>query len=407
MGFTDYALDKFVAQEISTAAIHVDSLAGELSGYEGWLNQFVMRRIFHAHVSDDRAALAFIMVRKAVAALAEWESMRATAALGVRRPSVYFETLRHCENCIAACSQGVEFGRRALGIELFSKGDGSEFQRLNAIYNRGRHFHPVELPPGDLHAVWVPDAADEAVRDLSRLREDAVKACTLAKQQLGGFLLRRDLRYEGKTAWTKTYFAWLASIKFDADAAQVTLTEYLLAVQAAIARVQRLDQALARCIVGWRFESVVAALQALRGVALVTAVGLVAEIGDLSRFAHPRQLMSYLGLVPSEHSSGERVRRGSITKTGNSHARRLLTEAAWCYRHPARIGPDALRRQNQLSQPVRDIAWKAQLRLTSRFASLNSRGMQPNKACVAIARELAGFVWAVGMQALRDKPIPT
>lgn len=260
---------------------------------------------------------------------------------------------------------------------------------------------------GDLHAVWVPDAADEAVRDLSRLREDAVKACTQAKQQLGGFLLRRDLRYEGKTAWTKTYFAWLAGIKFDADAAQVTLTEYLLAVQAAIARVQRLDQALAHCISGWRFESVVAALQALRGVALVTAVGLVAEIGDLSRFAHPRQLMSYLGLVPSEHSSGERVRRGSITKTGNSHARRLLTEAAWCYRHPARIGPDALRRQGQLSQPVRDMAWKAQLRLTSRFARLNSRGMQPNKACVAIARELAGFVWAVGMQALRDKPIPT
>lgn len=257
---------------------------------------------------------------------------------------------------------------------------------------------------GDLRAVWVPDAADEAIRDLSRVREDAVKACTQAKQQLGGFLLRRDLRYAGKTAWTRTHFAWLAQLKFDADAAQVALTEYLLAVQAAIARVQRLDKALADSIVGWRFESVVAALQALRGVALVTAIGLVAEIGDLSRFAHPRQLMAYLGLVPSEHSSGERVRRGSITKTGNSHARRLLTEAAWCYRHPPRIGRDALRRQDQLSQPVREMAWKAQLRLTKRFASLNSRGLQPNKACTAIARELAGFVWAVGMQALREKP---
>lgn len=139
-------------------------------------------------------------------------------------------------------------------------------------------------------------------------------------------------------------------------------------------------------------------------MARVTAIGLVAELGDLTRFAHPRQLMAYLGLVPSERSSGQRVRRGSITKTGNSHARRLLTEAAWCYRHPARIGRDALQRQEKLSQPVRDMAWKAQLRLTKRFSSLNSRGLQPNKACVAIARELAGFIWAVGMQSLRESP---
>jgi transposase len=258
---------------------------------------------------------------------------------------------------------------------------------------------------GDLHAVWVPDVADEAIRDLSRVREDAVKACTQAKQQLGGMLLRRGLRYPGKTAWTRTYFAWLAGLKLDAEAAQVALTEYLLAVQAAITRVQRLDQALADSIVGWRFEPVVAALQALRGVARVSAIGLVAEIGDLSRFAHPRQLMAYLGLVPSERSSGERVRRGSITKTGNAHARRLLTEAAWSYRHSARIGRDALQRQATLSQPVRQMAWKAQLRLTRRFASLNGRGVQPNKVCVAVARELAGFVWAVGMQALSEKAL--
>lgn len=258
---------------------------------------------------------------------------------------------------------------------------------------------------GELHAVWVPDVADEAIRDLSRVREDAVKACTQAKQQLGGMLLRHGLRYPGKKAWTKTHFAWLATLKLDAAASHVALTEYLLAVQAAIERVQRLDQALADSIVGWRFEPVVAALQALRGVARVAGIGLVAEIGDLSRFAHPRQLMAYLGLVPSECSSGDRVRRGSITKTGNAHARRLLTEAAWCYRHPARIGRDALQRQATLSQPVRQLAWKAQLRLTKRFASLNSRGVQPNKACVAVARELAGFVWAVGMQALSEKAL--
>ncbi len=189
MVFTDYALDKFVAREISTAAIYVDSLAGELSGYEGWLNQFVMRRIFHAHVSDDRAALAFIMVRKAVAALAEWELMCAAAALGVRRPSVYFEALRHCENCIAACVQGVEFGRRALGIELFSKGDGSEFQRLNAIYNRGRHFHPGELPSGDLYAVWFSGDSvrtHEYVLKLGELRKIVEMLGRIAKSTVEG-----------------------------------------------------------------------------------------------------------------------------------------------------------------------------------------------------------------------------
>jgi transposase len=255
---------------------------------------------------------------------------------------------------------------------------------------------------GDLKAVWIPDPADEAVRDLSRAREDAVKACTRARQQLGGFLLRHDLRYKGKTAWSKAHHAWLAELNFGADAAQIAFTEYVLAVQAAVQRVQRLTEALQRCVVGWRFEPVVAALQALRGVALVTAVGLVAEIGDLSRFEHPRKLMGYLGMVPSEYSSGQRVQRGSITKTGNSHARRLLTEAAWNYRYPPRIGRDAQQRMQSLSEPVRAMAWKAQLRLTRRYAALSSRGVQPNKVCVAVARELSGFVWAVGMQAMRE-----
>lgn len=258
---------------------------------------------------------------------------------------------------------------------------------------------------GDLHAVWVPDVADEAIRDLCRVREDAVKACTQAKQQLGGMLLRRGLRYAGKTAWSKAHFAWLAQLRLDSAVAQLALSEYMLAVQAAIERVRRLDDALAHSIAGWRFEPVVAALQALRGVATVTAIGLSAEVGDLSRFAHPRQLMAYLGLVPSEHSSGQRTRRGSITKTGNAHARRLLTEAAWSYRHPARIGRAALQRQEPLSHSVRELAWKAQLRLTRRFAQLTSRSLQPNKVCVAVARELAGFVWALGMQALRERPL--
>jgi transposase len=249
---------------------------------------------------------------------------------------------------------------------------------------------------GQLRAVWIPEPGDEAIRDLTRAREDGINNRTKARQQLKGFLLRHEVRYAGKTSWSKMHYRWLAELNFGAGAAQTAFTEYLLAVQAADQRVQRLSQALQDAIKGWRFEPVVAALQALRGIDLVNAVGLVAEIGDLSRFAHPRQLMGYLGLVPSEHSSGERVRRGSITKTGNAHARRLLTEAAWNYRFSARIGRQAQLRQQDLNEQIRAQGWKAQLRLTKRFAALKGRGVQINKVCVAVARELTGFVWAIG-----------
>jgi transposase len=255
---------------------------------------------------------------------------------------------------------------------------------------------------GQLRAVWVPEPADEAIRDLTRAREDGINSRTKARQQLKSFLLRHEVRYTGKTSWNKMHYRWLCELNFGASAAQMAFTEYLLAVQAADERVQRLSQALRDSIRGWRFEPVVAALQALRGIELVSAVGLVAEIGDLSRFEHPRQLMGYLGLVPSEHSSGERVLRGSITKTGNAHARRLLTEAAWNYRFSARISRRAQLRQEDLSEPIRAIGWKAQLRLTKRFAALKGRGVQINKVCVAVARELTGFVWAVGTLALQQ-----
>lgn len=253
---------------------------------------------------------------------------------------------------------------------------------------------------GDLCAVWVPDVADEAIRDLTRAREDAVNHRTQARHQLKGFLLRHGVRYEGKTSWTKTYYRWLGTLNFGERGAQIAFTEYSLAEQAAEQRVLRLTESLAGAITGWRFEPVVAALQALRGVDVVSAIGLVAEIGDLRRFEHPRKLMGYLGLVPSEHSSGDRVSRGSITKTGNAHARRLLTEAAWNYRFKARIGARAHERQKGLSDELRADAWKAQVRLTQRFAALDARGVQRNKVCVAVARELAGFVWAIGTKAL-------
>jgi transposase len=247
----------------------------------------------------------------------------------------------------------------------------------------------------ELRAIWIPDPADEAIRDLARAREDAVNARTQVRQQLKGFLLRHDVRYAGKTSWSKTYYRWLATLNFGLSAAQTAFTEYWQAVTAADERVARLTEAAANSIEGWRFEPVVRALQALRGIDQISAIGLVAEIGDIGRFAHPRQLMGYLGLVPSESSSGEQVARGSITKTGNAHARRLLTEAAWNYRFQARIGHRAQRRAEDLPQAIRDVAWKAQLRLTGRFARLRARGVQINKVCVAVARELAGFVWAI------------
>jgi transposase len=248
---------------------------------------------------------------------------------------------------------------------------------------------------GELTAIWIPQPMDESIRDLARAREDAVNARTQARHQLKGFLLRHGLRYGAKSAWSKTFYRWLGTLNCGQPAAQIALSEYLLTLQAADERVARLTQALEQSIAGWRFEPVVAALKALRGIATVSAIGLVAEIGDIGRFAHARELMSYLGLVPSEASSGERVRKGSITKTGNAHARRLLTEAAWNYRFSPRLGYALQRRQQDLPACVRDIAWKAQLRLTARFARLKARGLHINKVCVAVARELTGFVWAI------------
>ena len=252
---------------------------------------------------------------------------------------------------------------------------------------------------GELKAIWVPDEAHEAVRDLCRAREDAVGARLKARQQLKAFLVRHDRRYPGKTSWNKSHERWITEQRFDHAGERVALAEYQLAVQAAEQRVDRLTDALGEAIKGWRFEAVVAALRGLRGIDVVSAIGLVAEIGDINRFDSARRLMGYLGLVPSEHSSGNSVRRGSITKTGNAHARRLLTEAAWNYRFPARMSTALRERSAALPEVVRSHAWKAQMRLCKRFAQLSSRGVQINKICVAVARELAGFVWAIARQA--------
>jgi len=229
------------------------------------------------------------------------------------------------------------------------------------------------LRAGELTAIYVPDLEDEAVRDLTRAREDARNAERKAKQRLNSFLLRNDLVYSGKTKWIKSHFAWLTDLKMKHPVQQIAFQEYLDAVHECSERIVRINLQIRQVATEWRWASTVKALQALRGVSLLTAVIAVAEIGDFSRFQNPKELMAYLGLVPSEHSSGEKTRRGGITKTGNSHARRICVESAWAYRYPARITQLLFKRQEDLPKDIRKIAWKAQLRLCTRYRKLQAR----------------------------------
>jgi transposase len=251
---------------------------------------------------------------------------------------------------------------------------------------------------GDLVHIVVPDERDEAIRDLSRAREDALGARLKARQQLKALLLRHGHRYTGRTFWTAAHERSLSAISFAHPAQDMAFAEYRHAVREAQDRLDRLTQTLRDECERWRMKGVVAALSTMRGIDFIAAATLVAEIGDFRRFAHPRDLMGFLGLVPSEFSTGESRRRGSITKTGNSHARRILIEAAWNYRFPARLSRPIQVRQEGQPKPVRDIAWRAQLRLGLRYRRLSSRKLHHNKICVAIARELAGFIWAVAGQ---------
>ncbi|MGH3571895.1 MAG: IS110 family transposase [Pseudonocardiaceae bacterium] len=251
---------------------------------------------------------------------------------------------------------------------------------------------------GDLVKVIVPDERDEAMRDLSRAREDAVKARLKARQQLKALLLRHGHRYSGKSSWTAAHERYLAEVSFAHPAQDIAYAEYRQAVREGHERVERVTQALRSQSEHWRLKPLVAALASLRGIDFVAAVTLAAEIGDFSRFAHPTELMGFLGLVPSEYSTGQTRRQGDITKTGNGHARRVLVEAAWNYRFPARISRILQIRQEGQPRAVREIAWRAQLRLAHRYRRLSSRKLHPNKICVAIARELAGFLWDIARQ---------
>lgn len=253
------------------------------------------------------------------------------------------------------------------------------------------------LRAGELTGIWIPDGMQEALRDLTRAREDMKHLQRQSKQQLLGFLLRHGVRgFTGKSNWTQAHFRWFETVKFEQPAQQIVFQEYIDTIIAGIKRVQGLDQHIERTAQASAVWPIIEALMALRGVSLLTAATVMAEVGDLTRFANASQLMAYLGLVPSESSSGPNTRRGGITKTGNSHVRRVLVEAAWTYRHPARKTATLQRRAEKTSDEVQEIAWKAQQRLCSRYWALDARGKLKVQTCTAVARELAGFVWAIG-----------
>jgi transposase len=249
---------------------------------------------------------------------------------------------------------------------------------------------------GELTPVWVPDGAQEALRDLTRAREDMKHLQRQAKQRLLAFLLRHGKHFDGKSKWTQAHHRWLEAVKFEQPVQQIVFQEYVDTLSALNQRVAALDEQVQKAARESVFWPVIEALMALRGVNLLTATTIMAEIGDLRRFASAPQLMAYLGLVPSEYSSGAKQTRGGITKTGNGHVRRVLVEAAWAYRHPARKTAVLQRRAQSASQTVQAIAWKAQKRLCSRYRLMQGKGKLKVQACTAVARELTGFLWAIG-----------
>ncbi|SAL75189.1 transposase IS116/IS110/IS902 family protein [Caballeronia udeis] len=256
------------------------------------------------------------------------------------------------------------------------------------------------LRADDLSAVYVPGIEDEAFRDLARAWAAAREDLRRARHRLKSFLLAHGVRYTGSANWGEAHRRWLGRCSFPSAWQHLAFDEHRRTIEDRLAQCARLETALREAVISWRFYPVVLALQAMRGVQFVTAVGMVSEVGDLSRFEHPRQLMTWLGVTPSEHSSGGKRRQGSITKTGNSYARRLLVEAAWSYRHPARVSPEIQARLEGLPKAIIDRAWDAQVRLCRRFRRLAARGKPINITVVAIARELAAFIWDISRLAM-------
>jgi transposase len=254
---------------------------------------------------------------------------------------------------------------------------------------------------GELTSVWIPDRAHEALRDLVRAREGAKKDELRARHRLGKFLLRQGRRPPVRmAAWGTVHMKWIRGQQFEQLAAQATFTDYLGEVDHARIRVERLERVIDEAVekAPAEMREIISGLQALRGVAKLTAVTIATEVGRLSRFANPKQLMGYSGAVPREHSSGSRTWRGGITKSGNAHLRRVIVEASWAYRHRPALGATLKKRQQGVSAVVCEIAWKAQHRLNDRYRRLSGRGKTAPQVITAIARELLGFVWAIGVQ---------
>lgn len=254
------------------------------------------------------------------------------------------------------------------------------------------------LRADELTAVWVPDATHEAMRDLVRARAAVAQDLRRKRQQLLSFLLRHGRIFDGRQHWTLAHRRWLAGQKFEHRAQQIVFQDGVDVIEDALARLRRLEAQLVATVPSWSMAPVVAAYQAMRGVSFLVAVTIAAELGDLRRFDNPRQLMAFLGLVPRERSTGETVRRAGLTLAGNRHARRGLVEAAWSYRHPARVSQTLRVRLEGLPKAVRDIAWKAQIRLCARYRRLSAAGKKLPVVIAAVAREIAAFLWAIGRQ---------
>jgi len=254
------------------------------------------------------------------------------------------------------------------------------------------------LRSGDLTAVYVPSVEDEALRDLCRARDAARVTGKDAKLRLKAFLLRLGRHYVGRANWNDAHRRYLAKVVCPTPAQQIVFQESVRAIDEQVDRLQRLDAELLERAPAWRLYPVVQAMQALRGVQFLVAITVVAELGDLTRFDNPRQLAAFVGLIPSEYSSGGSRRQGGITKAGNGRARRALIEAAWAYRHPAKVSAHIQSRIDHLPKPIQDLGWNAQVRLCKRFRRLVARGKHPNVAVTAVARELIAFMWAIARE---------
>jgi transposase len=326
-------------------------------------------------------------VRKLIKKLGAEQELRVCYEAGPTGYVLYWQLTQlgvHCD-VIAPTLVPVKAGDRV-------KTDRRDAQKLARCYRAG-----------DLTAVWVPDATHEALRDLVRAREAAKKDQTRARHRLGKMLLRQGRR-SSLRAWTVTHMDWARRQKFEQPAQQAAFLDYVNEVDHAAERLKRLETALDAAVEAApaRMRAVIDGLQALRGIAKLTAVTVVAEVGSLSRFEHPRQLMGYSGAVPSEYSTGQREQKGAITKTGNAHLRRVLVEASWTYRRGPQVAGALRKRQEGLAPEIKEIAWKAQVRLCDRYRRLCAKGKPEPKAVTAVARELLGFMWAIGSRVERQ-----